>query len=125
VREITGGRGVDVVMDSVGRDTFDGSLNALRPLGMMISFGSASGPVPPLDILTLSAKGSLKITRPTLFTHIADHATCQEMARRLFAKVTSGAVKIEIGQRFALDQIADAHRALEARKTTGSTILTL
>ncbi len=125
VREITGGRGVDVVMDSVGKDTFEGSLNSLKPFGMMISFGSASGPVPPLDILTLAAKGSLKITRPTIFTHIADPATCQEMARRLFAKVTSGAVKVEIGQRFALDHVADAHRALEARKTTGSTVLTL
>jgi NADPH2:quinone reductase len=125
VREITGGRGVDVVMDSVGNDTFEGSLNSLRPLGMMISFGSASGPVPPVDLLMLAAKGSLKITRPTIFTHISNHATCQEMAKRLFTKVTSGAVKIEIGQRFTLDQIAEAHRALEARKTTGSTILTL
>ncbi len=125
VREITGGRGVDVVMDSVGKDTFEGSLNSLRPLGMMISFGNASGPVPPIDLLALASRGSLKITRPTLFTHIADHATCQEMARRLFDKVTSGAVKIEIGQRFPLDQVADAHRALESRMTTGSTILTL
>ena len=125
VREITEGRGVDVVMDAVGKDTFEGSLNSLRPLGMMISFGNASGPVPPVDLLALSSRGSLKITRPTLFTHIADHATCQEMAARLFAKVTSGAVKIEIGQRFPLDRIAEAHRALEARGTTGSTILTL
>ncbi|OYX42200.1 MAG: quinone oxidoreductase [Rhodobacterales bacterium 32-67-9] len=125
VREITEGRGVHVVMDSVGRDTFEGSLNSLRPFGMMISFGSASGPVPPFDILTLAAKGSLKITRPTVFSHIADHATCQEMAGRLFAKILSGAVKIDIGQRFPLDQVARAHRALEARKTTGSTILTL
>ncbi len=125
VREITEGRGVDVVMDAVGKDTFEGSLNSLRPLGMMISFGNASGPVPPVDLLALSSRGSLKITRPTLFTHIADHATCQEMAARLFAKVTSGAVKIEIGQRFPLNQVADAHRALEGRGTTGSTILTL
>ena len=125
VREITEGRGVDVVMDAVGKDTFEGSLNSLRPLGMMISFGNASGPVPPVDLLALSSRGSLKITRPTLFTHIADHATCQEMAARLFAKVTSGAVKIEIGQRFPLDRVAEAHRALEARGTTGSTILTL
>lgn len=125
VREITEGRGVDVVMDAVGKDTFEGSLNSLRPLGMMISFGNASGPVPPVDLLALSSRGSLKITRPTLFTHIADHATCQEMAARLFAKVTSGAVKIEIGQRFPLDQVAEAHRALEGRGTTGSTILTL
>lgn len=125
VREITQGRGVDVVMDSVGKDTFEGSLNSLRPLGMMISFGNASGPVPPVDLLALASRGSLKITRPTLFTHIADHATCQEMARRLFGKVVSGAVKIDIGQRFPLDQVANAQRALEARETTGSTILTL
>ncbi|MCV2871781.1 quinone oxidoreductase [Defluviimonas sp. WL0050] len=125
VREITDGRGVDVVMDSVGKDTFEGSLNSLRPLGMMISFGNASGPVPPVDLLALASRGSLKITRPTLFTHIADHATCQEMAGRLFSKVASGSVRIEIGQRFPLDQVAEAHRALEARMTTGSTILTL
>ena len=111
VREITEGRGVDVVMDAVGKDTFEGSLNSLRPLGMMISFGNASGPVPPVDLLALSSRGSLKITRPTLFTHIADHATCQEMAARLFAKVTSGAVKIEIGQRFPLDRIAETTTA--------------
>lgn len=125
VREITGGRGVDVVMDSVGKDTFTGSLDSLRPLGMMISFGNASGPVPPVDLLMLSSRGSLKVTRPTLFTHIADHATCQEMAGRLFGKVLAGAVKIEIGQRFPLSHVAEAHRALEARATTGSTLLTI
>lgn len=123
VREITGGRGVDVVMDSVGKDTFEGSLNSLRPLGMMISFGNASGPVPPVDLGMLAAKGSLKITRPTLFTHIADHATCQQMARELFGKVLSGAVKIRIDQRFPLAEVAAAHRALEARATTGATVL--
>lgn len=123
VRALTGGRGVDAVMDSVGAATFEGSLDSLRPLGMMISFGNASGPVPPLNIGTLAAKGSLQITRPTLFTHIADHATCQAMARHLFDKVLSGAVQIRIDQRFALDQVAEAHRALEARATTGSTIL--
>lgn len=125
VREITGGKGVQVVMDSVGKDTFEGSLNSLAPLGMMISFGSASGPVPPFDILQLAAKGSLKLTRPTLFAHIANPAVCQEMAARLFDKVASGAVKINIGQRFPLERVADAHRALEARATTGSTILTM
>ncbi|MEC7670000.1 MAG: zinc-binding dehydrogenase, partial [Pseudomonadota bacterium] len=97
----------------------------LKPLGMMISFGNASGAVPPFNIGTLGAKGSLKITRPTLFTHIADHATCQDMAQQLFAKVLSGDVKIRIDQRFPLDQVADAHRSLEARKTTGSTVLTI
>lgn len=123
VRELTGGKGVDVVMDSVGKDTFEGSLDSLKPLGMMISFGNASGPVPPFNLGILGPKGSLKITRPSLFTHIADHDTCQEMARHLFGKVTSGAVRIEIGQRYALADIAQAHRDLEARKTTGSTIM--
>jgi len=125
VREITGGRGVDVVMDAVGKDTFDGSLDCLKPFGMLISFGNASGKVPPFDIGVLAAKGSLKITRQTLFTHIADHATCQHMAADLFEKVTSGAVKIKIDQRFALQDVAEAHRALESRGTTGQTILTL
>lgn len=125
VREITGGKGVDVVMDSVGKDTFDESLDCLKPFGMMISFGNASGKVPPLDLGVLAAKGSLKVTRQTLFTHIADHETCQHMARDLFDKVQSGAVRITIEQRFPLEQVADAHRALEARATTGQTILTL
>jgi NADPH2:quinone reductase len=123
VREITGGRGVDVVMDSVGAATFTGSLDCLRPLGMMISFGNASGTVPPVDLMALASRGSLQITRPTLFTHIARHEDCQSMAAELFDKVTSGAVKIRIDQRFALDDVADAHRALEARATTGATIL--
>ena len=125
VKRITGGRGVDVAMDGVGADTFEGSLDCLRPLGFMISFGNASGPVPPVSLMTLAQKGSLKLTRATLFTHIADHATCQDMAARLFDKVASGAVKVAIGQRWPLDRVADAHRALEARQTTGSTILTL
>ncbi|KMK68407.1 quinone oxidoreductase [Puniceibacterium sp. IMCC21224] len=125
VRDLTDGHGVDVVMDAVGKDTFEGSLDCLRPLGMMISFGNASGPVPPLNIGVLGQKGSLKITRPTIFTHIARHENCQEMATMLFAKVTSGAVNIRIDQRFALDDVADAHRALEARQTTGSTVLTV
>ena len=123
VRSLTGGKGVDVVMDAVGKDTFEGSLNSLKPLGMMISFGNASGPVPPLDIGVLGKKGSLKITRPTVFTHIGNHATCQAMAKRLGEKVLSGDVKIIIGQRFALKDVAKAHEALEARTTTGSTIL--
>ena len=123
VRELTGGKGVDVVMDAVGADTFDGSLDSLKPLGMMISFGAASGSVPPFSVDLLAKKGSLKITRPTLFTHIGDHATCQAMARHLFDKVLAGDVKIRIDQRFPLAQVAEAHRALEARKTTGSTIL--
>lgn len=125
VREITAGKGVDVVMDSVGRDTFEGSLDSLRPLGMMITFGNASGKIPPVDMAQLAARGSLKITRPTLFTHIADHEVCQHMARQLFGKVSSGAVEIHIGQSHPLDDIRQAHEALEARKTTGATILTL
>lgn len=125
VRALTHGEGVDVVMDAVGKDTFEGSLDSLKPLGMMISFGNASGKVPPVDLGILGPKGSLKITRPTLFTHIADHETCQQMARSLFSKVTSGAVKIRIDQRYPLAQVADAHRDLEARKTTGASILTI
>ncbi|MFC3613714.1 quinone oxidoreductase family protein [Lutimaribacter marinistellae] len=125
VRELTDGRGVDVVMDSVGKDTFEGSLDCLKPLGMMISFGNASGPVPPVNLGLLAQKGSLKVTRPTLFTHIADHDTCQSMAMTLFDKVKTGAVEIRIDQRFPLEQVAEAHRTLEARKTTGCTILTL
>ena len=123
VRALTDGRGVDVVMDSVGRATFEGSLDALRPLGMMISYGNASGPVPPVDLAMLAAKGSLQITRPSLFTHIADHATCQAMAAELFDMVGSGKVSIRIGQRYRLSEVAEAHRALEARATTGATIL--
>ena len=110
-------------MDAVGADTFEGSLNSLKPLGMMISFGNASGPVPPFNLGILGPKGSLKITRPTIFTHIGDHATCQEMAKHLCDKVLAGDVKINIGQRFALKDVAKAHEALEARQTTGSTVL--
>lgn len=123
VRALTGGRGVDAVMDSVGAATWEGSLDCLRPLGMMISFGNASGPVPPVNLATLAAKGSLKVTRPTLFTHIARHEDCQAMAQHLFDKVLSGAVAIRVDQRFPLDQVARAHRALEGRETTGSTVL--
>ncbi len=123
VKEITGGRGVDAVMDSVGKDTFDGSLACLRPFGTLILFGSASGPVPPFDIQRLAAGGSLMLTRPTLFSHIADPSTCQQMARELFEMVTSGRVRIRIDQRFPLSQVAEAHRSLEARATTGATVL--
>lgn len=123
VRDLTGGKGVDVVMDAVGADTFTGSLDSLKPLGMMISFGNASGPVPPFSLAELAQRGSLKITRPTLFTHISDHATCQAMAQHLFGKVLSGDITIRIDQRFPLDQVAQAQRSLEARETTGSTVL--
>lgn len=125
VKELTGGAGVDVVMDGVGKDTFEGSLDCLAPLGMMISFGNASGPVPPVNLLDLAARGSLKMTRATLFTHIADHDRCQQMARHLFDKMASGALKVSIGQTFPLEDIVAAHTALEARQTTGSTIITL
>lgn len=123
VRELTDGKGVDAVMDGVGKDTFDGSIDCLKPLGMLMSFGNASGPVPPINIGMLGQKGSLKVTRPTLFTHIADPDTLRAMAERLFAKVTSGDVSLRIDQRFKLEDVADAHRALEARLTTGSTVI--
>ena len=125
VNDITAGKGVKVVYDSIGKDTFEKSLECLRPLGLMASFGNASGPVPPFSIGTLGPRGSLHITRATLFTHLATRESTQAMADDLFAVVQSGAVKIRIDQRFALADVADAHRALEARKTTGSTILTL
>lgn len=123
VRDLTGGRGVDAVMDSVGASTFEGSLNSLRPLGMMISFGNASGPVPPVNLGVLAAKGSLQITRPTLFTHIAQHETCQAMAKHLFDKVLKGDVTIRVDQTYPLAEVQAAHRALESRATTGSTVL--
>jgi len=125
VREITGGRGVKVVYDSVGKDTFERSLDCLRPFGLLVSFGNASGAVPPFSVLTLSTKGSLYVTRPTLHTHLATREVAHEMADKLFAMVTSGKVKIEIGQRYPLEEAARAHRELEGRKTTGSSIFTL
>jgi NADPH:quinone reductase len=125
VKEITGGKGVKVVYDSVGKDTFMKSLDCLRPFGLLANFGNASGKTPPLDIGLLASKGSLYVSRPTLFTHIATREITQEMADDLFAMVTSGKVNIPIDQRFALADVAEAHRALEARKTTGCTILTL
>ena len=125
VEQITGGKGVSVVMDSVGKDTWDGSLDCLAPFGLMVTFGNASGKVPPFDPGFLGPKGCLYVTRPTLFGHITSREKTQEMADNLFAKVTSGDVTIRIDQRFALDDVADAHRALEARKTTGATVLTV
>lgn len=123
VKAITGGRGVKVVYDSVGKDTFEGSLDCLRPFGLLASFGNASGPVPPFAPGMLAAKGSLYLTRATLFHHIATHEATQAMADELFAVVLAAQVRIRIDQRFALAEVADAHRALEARRTTGSTIL--
>jgi len=125
VKEITGGKGVKVVYDSVGKDTWDKSLDCLAPLGLMASFGNASGPVPPFAPGILGPKGSLYVTRQTLFSHITTRENTQAMADELFDVVTSGKVKIRIGQRYPLEQAQQAHRDLEARKTTGSTILTL
>ncbi len=124
VKDITGGQGVKVVYDSVGKDTWEGSLQCLRPFGLMASFGNASGPVPPFAPAILAPK-CLYVTRATLFTHIATRERCQAMADELFAVVQSGQVKIHIDQRFPLAEVQVAHRALEARQTTGSTVLTL
>ena len=123
VREITGGKGVPVVYDSIGKDTFTGSLDCLSPLGMMVSFGSAFGPVPPFSLNELASRGSLFITRPTLFSYTARREDLDAMAADLFDVVGSGKVKIEINQRYALKDAAQAHIDLEARKTTGSSIL--
>ena len=123
VKEITGGKGVKVVYDSIGKDTFERSLDCLRPFGLLASFGNASGPVPPFALGTLAAKGSLYVTRATLFTHLASRENTQAMADELFEVVRSAAVKVRIAQRYALADVAQAHRDLEARQTTGSTVL--
>jgi len=125
VKEITGGKGVKVVYDSVGKDTFDKSLDCLAPFGLMASFGNASGPVAPMAPGILGPKGSLFLTRQTLFTHIATRETTQAMADDLFEAVISGKVNIRIDQRYKLEDVQQAHRDLEARKTTGCSILTL
>lgn len=125
VKEITGGKGVKVVYDSVGKDTWDKSLDCLAPFGLMASFGNASGPVAPMAPGILGPKGSLYLTRQTLFTHISSRESTQAMADDLFAVVESGKVQIHIDQRFALESVQQAHRALEARQTTGCSILTL
>jgi NADPH2:quinone reductase len=122
-REITDGRGVDVVYDSVGQATFMKSLDCLRPMGMMVSFGQSSGLVAPFNPGLLSAKGSLFLTRPTLMTYTAQRDDLLEHAHDLFEVVQNGAVKIEVRQTYALSEAAKAHADLEARKTTGSTIL--
>jgi NADPH:quinone reductase len=123
VREITGGAMVPVVYDSIGRDTFAASLDSLAPLGIMVSYGNASGPVPPVDLSVLAAKGSLFLTRPSLNTYMAKRSVLLAAAADLFAVVQSGIVKIEVDQTFPLRDAAEAHRALESRRTTGSTIL--
>jgi NADPH:quinone reductase len=123
VKEITGGKGVKVVYDSIGKDTWEKSLDCLRPLGLMASFGNASGVVPPFAPGVLGTRGSLYVTRQTLFTHIATQEAMQSMSDELFAVVTSGRVKIHVEQRYALGDAAQAHRDLEARRTTGSSVL--
>lgn len=123
VKEITGGRGVKVVYDSVGKDTWEKSLDCLRPLGLMASFGNASGVVPPFAVGTLGARGSLYVTRQTLFTHIATRESTQAMADELFAMVEGGRIRIGIERRYPLAEVAQAHRDLESRTTIGAGIL--
>ncbi|MDZ7780515.1 MAG: quinone oxidoreductase [Gemmatimonadota bacterium] len=125
VREITAGRGVDVVYDSVGKDTWDGSLDSLRPRGMMVSFGNASGAVPAFAPLELAKRGSLFVTRPRLGDYYATAEETAEGCAALFDMVVSGRVKPHIGARYPLREAADAHRALEARDTVGSTVLVI
>ena len=123
VMEITNGAGVPVVYDAVGRDTFEGSLDCLRPRGMLVSFGQSSGKIDAFDVGILSAKGSLSVTRPTLMTYTASRADLESSAQALFEVVGSGAVRITVNQTFSLAEAANAHRALESRQTTGSTLL--
>jgi len=125
VKDITGGNGVKVVYDSIGKDTWDKSLDCLAPFGLMASFGNASGPVAPFSPGILGPKGSLYVTRQTLFTHIATRESTQAMADELFAMVASGQIVVRIDQRYRLEEVQQAHRDLEARKTTGCSILTL
>ena len=125
VKDITGGKGVKAVYDSIGKDTWDKSLDCLAPFGLMASFGNASGPVAPFSPGILGPKGSLYVTRQTLFTHIATRESTQAMADELFAMVSSGQIVVRIDQRYRLEEVQQAHRDLEARKTTGCSILTL
>lgn len=124
VKAITDGQGVKVVYDSVGKDTWEGSIASLRRFGLMVSFGNASGPVPPLSLAALAPKG-LYVTRPSVFVYAHSRSATQAMADDLFNVVSSGKVNIHIAQRYALEQVRAAHEALEARQTTGSTILTV
>ncbi|WP_067066753.1 quinone oxidoreductase family protein [Roseateles chitosanitabidus] len=122
VKEITGGQGVKVAYDSVGASTWEGSLASLRPFGLMVSFGNASGVVPPVPLSALAAKG-LYLTRPSLFTHLSSREVTQEIAGELFKVVESGAVRIEVENRYPFDEVQRAHREMEARTTTGSSVL--
>jgi NADPH2:quinone reductase len=123
VRELSGGQGVAAAYDSVGRSTFVQSLDCLRRHGVMVSYGNASGPVEPFSPLELSRRGSLYVTRPTLFDFIVTRAELEQAAGELFGVIASGAVRIHVGQTYALRDVAQAHRDLEARRTTGSTLL--
>ncbi len=123
VKQITYGAGVPVVYDSVGKDTFNGSLDCLRPLGMLVSYGQASGKIPPFDVGVLQAKGSLFLTRPTMVHYVAKNEDLYSRSAELFAVLQSGQVRIAISQEYPLKDAAQAHRDLEARKTTGSTVL--
>ena len=123
VRELTGGKGVDVVYDGVGKDTFEMSLDCLRPRGLMVSFGNASGSPAPLDLQALTARGSLYITRPTLATYIATTEELRQSATDLFDRMLAGVVQVEIGQRYTLADIRQAHQDIETRKTIGSTVI--
>jgi len=123
VREMSGGEGAHVVYDSVGRDTWNASLDSLRKRGLMVSYGNSSGPVPPFAPLELSRRGSLYLTRPTLFDYIERRAELEAAARELFELIGRGTIRVEIGQNYALQDVAQAHRDLEARRTVGSTVL--
>jgi NADPH2:quinone reductase len=125
VRELTGGTGVSVVYDSVGKDTFASSLESLKRRGLLVCVGTASGPIPPIDAMQLAIKGSLFVTRPALADYIADPAEKAALAGELFGHVAAGRIRIEINQRYRLQDAADAHRDLEARKTTGSSIFVI
>jgi len=122
-RELTNGKGVPVVYDSIGKDTFMQSLDCLSPRGMMVTYGNASGPVPPVDVSILGGKGSLKLTRPTVMTYAHNRALLEPMSADLFDRVSKGQIKIEVNQTYQLENVAQAHRDLESRKTTGSTVL--
>jgi NADPH2:quinone reductase len=125
VRQLTGGQGVAVVYDSVGKDTFAGSLDSLRPRGLLVCVGTASGPVPPIDATQLAIKGSLFITRPALANYIADPVEKAALASEVFGHVAAGRIRIEINQRYELQDAVHAHRDLEARRTTGSSIFVI
>lgn len=123
VREITGGEGVPVVYDGVGKDTFSASLDSLQPRGLLVSFGNASGPPPPLELQELARRGSLYVTRPSLVTYTASEADLRASAAAVFEQVEQGGLKVDIGQRYPLDAVVQAHRDLEGRRTTGSSVI--